>query len=186
MIRLSIAMIVKNESRHLDGCLRSIKGLADELIVIDTGSTDVTIDIALSNGAAVDTFRWCDDYSAARNFSLSKCTGDWIFVIDADEQLDPGFHKTLRENIQSGIAGVYYYAWRHHHQVGHIDDSKGWLFVNREDIRFVGRCHEKLVATGPKLVRGWCDILVHHYGFMDQQRSIEKEATYTRLMSMEG
>ncbi len=83
---VSACMIVKNEEVLLPGCLESIRNWVDEIIIVDTGSTDRTIEIAETYGARVYYREWDGDFSAARNFSLSKATCDWIFVIDADEE----------------------------------------------------------------------------------------------------
>src|SRR6516225_959689 len=81
-------MIVRDEERYLAGCLESVADLVDEIIVVDTGSTDSTPDIARRFGARVSHFQWVDDFSAARNESLRHATGEWIFWLDADERLD--------------------------------------------------------------------------------------------------
>ena len=79
--RLSVCMIVKNEERFLGQCLASVKDIADEVIVIDTGSTDRTIEIAREHGAQVGHFEWCNDFAAARNASIAPATGDWILFL---------------------------------------------------------------------------------------------------------
>ena len=83
-------MIVRNEERFLPGCLESVRGLVDEIIVVDTGSTDRTAEIARSFGARVFDFEWRDDFSAARNESLRHAGSDWILYLDADERIDCG------------------------------------------------------------------------------------------------
>ena len=87
--RLTVCVIAKNEEKFLGQCLKSVKGLAQQLVVVDTGSTDRTVEIAKENGAEVHNFTWCDDFSAARNAALEHVTGDWILMLDADEEL-PG------------------------------------------------------------------------------------------------
>ena len=99
--RLSVCLIVRNEQRFLGGCLRSIQGLADEILVIDTGSTDRTVEIALAHGARVDSFDWCDDFSAARNAGLERARGDWILILDADEELMPEDRDVLIGELRS-------------------------------------------------------------------------------------
>ena len=81
---LTLAMIVRNEEAYLSRCLLSVKNLADEIIVVDTGSVDATKQIALDAGAKIVDFPWCDDFSAARNAGLDVATGRWILVLDAD------------------------------------------------------------------------------------------------------
>lgn len=88
MITISLCMIVKNEEAVLARCLDSVKALMDEIIIVDTGSTDRTKEIALGYTDRVYDFPWCDDFSAARNFSFSKASCDYIYAPDADEYLD--------------------------------------------------------------------------------------------------
>ena len=99
-MRLSFCMIVKNEAENLPRCLASVKDFADELIVLDTGSTDRTIAIAQSFEAQVHSFVWTNDFSAARNQALKDVTGDWVLVLDADEVLVAEAMPMLRQAIQ--------------------------------------------------------------------------------------
>ncbi len=86
---LSLAMIVKNEAARLPRCLSSVKNVVDELVIVDTGSSDDTVAIAQSFGATVYPWTWTDDFAAARNYGLAQTHGDWILVLDADEVLIP-------------------------------------------------------------------------------------------------
>ncbi len=99
---LSVCMIVRDEEKVLSRCLKSVEGIADELIVVDTGSKDNTITIAKDFDARVFHFEWCDDFAAARNESLKHATGDWILQIDADEELPassvPPWEKQCQAN----------------------------------------------------------------------------------------
>ncbi len=87
-IRLSACLIVRDSSRTLRACLESIRPWVDELVVVDTGSTDNTASIAQEIGARVFAFQWCDDFSAARNESLRYARGDWLFWMDSDDTID--------------------------------------------------------------------------------------------------
>lgn len=87
---ISLCMIVKDEETNLPACLESVRHLVDEMIVVDTGSNDRTIEIARAHGAAVFHFPWNQDFSAARNETLHHARGEWILYLDADERLDPG------------------------------------------------------------------------------------------------
>jgi glycosyltransferase involved in cell wall biosynthesis len=84
--RISLCMIVRNEERKLARALDSARDWVGEIVVVDTGSTDRTVEIAESYGARVIHFPWCDDFSAARNASLDAATNEWALVLDADEQ----------------------------------------------------------------------------------------------------
>jgi Glycosyltransferases involved in cell wall biogenesis len=84
---LSLSMIVRNEAQRLEACLGSVRGLADEMVVVDTGSSDDTIAVAEAAGARVEHLTWPGDFAPARNAALSHVSGDWVLVLDADEQL---------------------------------------------------------------------------------------------------
>ena len=96
---LSVCMIAKNEEKYIASCLTSITPIADEIIVVDTGSTDRTKDIAKVFGAKVYDLPWTDDFSAARNHSLSYAKGQWVLVHDADEVISPLDHDKLKDII---------------------------------------------------------------------------------------
>lgn len=99
-VKLSVCMIVRNEEAALPRCLKSIEGVGDECVIVDTGSTDRTPEIARAFGATVHFFDWCDDFSAARNQSLTYAQGEWVLVLDADEVLLPAIVPALKQAIQ--------------------------------------------------------------------------------------
>ncbi len=96
---VSAAMIVRNEARFLAGCLDSLAGLVDEIVVVDTGSTDHSPDIAAAHGARVHHHAWREDFSAARNEALDCAVGDWILYIDADERVRPYDRSRLEHEL---------------------------------------------------------------------------------------
>ena len=99
--RISLCMIVRNEAQNLPGCLAPVHDLVDEIIVVDTGSTDRTPEIAREWGAQVFDFCWIDDFSAARNESLRHATGDYILWLDADDRLDSENVRRLESLLDS-------------------------------------------------------------------------------------
>jgi tetratricopeptide (TPR) repeat protein len=99
-MELSLCMIVKNEELALPSCLSSVKGVVDEMVVLDTGSSDRTPEIAKEFGARVYDFEWCNDFSKARNQSLKYVQGNWVLVLDADEVLVPEIVPTLKKAIK--------------------------------------------------------------------------------------
>ncbi len=99
--KLSVCLIVKNEEELLGRCLESLKDLGDELVIVDTGSTDRTIEIAKSYGARIGHFEWCDDFAAARNYAESLCLGEYIYWQDGDEELQEG-RDLIREIVEKG------------------------------------------------------------------------------------
>jgi GT2 family glycosyltransferase/glycosyltransferase involved in cell wall biosynthesis/tetratricopeptide (TPR) repeat protein len=145
-MRISLCMIVKDEEELLPACLSAVAGHVDEIVVVDTGSTDRTVEIATSFGATVIEFPWNGSFADARNVSLDAATGDWILWLDADEVLDERHGPLLRE-----LAGR---TWREGFYLRMTsvlgDDAEGGfvhqtmrLFRNRPEYRFVGRIHEQ-------------------------------------------
>ncbi len=90
MPTLALSMIVKNGERDLPDCLASVRGVVDEIVVADTGSSDASIEIARAAGARVISIPWENDFAKARNLSLAEVTSDWLLLLDADERLDAG------------------------------------------------------------------------------------------------
>ena len=93
---ISLCMIVKNEEKDLARCLDSVCGLVDEIIIVDTGSTDGTVEIAQRYQVQLEKIEWPGNFAIARNMSLKKAVSDWILVLDADEYLDPASSEILK------------------------------------------------------------------------------------------
>ena len=98
--RLSVCLIVKNEEKFLAQCLKSVRDLAAQIIVVDTGSTDRTVEIAREFGAEIYSSAWSDDFAAARNAALEHATGDWILMLDADEEMPAAQHAQLLADLK--------------------------------------------------------------------------------------
>lgn len=148
---ITLALIARNEEAHIGRCLRSTSGLAAEMIVVDTGSTDRTKEIALSCGARVLDFPWIDDFSAARNQALAAAHGRWILVLDADEYLPPSSVEAILELTSSAAA-----ADRAYHLVNKSSKDEGRtgisglivrLFPNDPRVRYEWPVHEQVVTS---------------------------------------
>jgi O-antigen biosynthesis protein len=172
-IRLSLCMIVRNEAGRLENCLRDVKPVVDEIIVVDTGSTDQTKAVATAEGARVHDFPWCDDFSAARNASLAQATGDYILWLDADDRLDAAELDKLRR-LKSRLSP----AKREAYYLVVADEAAGQgstcftqmrLIPNLPEARFEWRIHEQisrsLKQAGVSLAA--TDIVVRHVGNHD-------------------
>jgi len=165
--RLSLCLIARDEARHLERCLRSVQGVVDEIVVIDTGSTDATPAIAAAHGAHVSTFAWCDDFAAARNASIERATGDWILVLDADEELltpPDEARAALLELARGTTAGRVAIE-----SVG-PDGAEGVVQITRffprlDTVRYDGRVHEQLADDGLPLVTQALPLRVGHVGY---------------------
>jgi tetratricopeptide (TPR) repeat protein len=184
---VSLCMIVKNEERNLPACLASLKPVADEMIIVDTGSTDRTVDLATAFGARVLHFPWNGSFSDARNYSLDQARGAWILVMDADEVLAAQDYETVRHAIRtaSGSKTAWSVMTRNYtrlHPHGWVANNgsypaeemaEGWhpsnkvrLFPNDTGVRFVGEVHEMIEQTALKAGYQIRDssFVVHHYG----------------------
>ncbi len=124
MPRLTLSMIVKNEEKYLRDCLESVKDIADDIVIVDTGSTDYTKEIAKEFNAKVFHFDWINDFSAARNYALKKSEGDWILYLDADERLDKDSLEELKNIIKTNLKIGYYCT------VKSFDDNNGRITVS--------------------------------------------------------
>lgn len=153
-------MIVRNEESSLQTCLDSVKAFADEIIIVDTGSIDKTVDIAKANGAIVGHTKWINDFSYARNFSLRNCHGLWILIIDADEVIDVGniYHFLRQLHVADEVVGCYFVALDNHNlkQDGTNIIHRGYyprIFRNYgyPDIKFEGVIHEQILPSILKL-----------------------------------
>ena len=152
-MKISQAMIVKNEEKNIERALSWGKGVVSEQIVVDTGSTDRTVEIAKKMGAEVYFFPWQDDFSLAKNFAISKCRYPWIAMLDADESFSEQDAKKMKDYIALVEKDPKVHGLRT--AIADIDpngqvvslDSTVRLFRNREDIRYRRAIHEQLCLT---------------------------------------
>ncbi|MCH7496343.1 MAG: glycosyltransferase [Candidatus Marinimicrobia bacterium] len=144
---LSVCLIVRDEARMLPGCLESVAGVADQLVVVDTGSTDDTTSIARSFGAEVHHFAWIDDFSAARNESIRHATETWILWIDADERLLEHSVEPLRSLLVVPARPTIYQVQIRNLQADRHSYTLSMshrLFSRHPKIQFSGRIHEQV------------------------------------------
>jgi glycosyltransferase involved in cell wall biosynthesis len=165
---VSAALIVRNEERFLPGCLDTLAGNLDEVVVVDTGSTDSTVDIARASGARVLHFAWCDDFAAARNYGLAAASGDWILYIDADERLTvpgDGLQQSLDEKDVVAARLLFY------PRLESTPYRELRLFRNLPALRFSGAMHETIVPavdaltarSGMRVTE--CGAIIRHLGY---------------------
>jgi len=207
MPTLSLAMIVKNEAAFLGHCLGSVQGLVDDVVVVDTGSTDGTIELAERAGARVFQLPWEDDFAKARNASIASCLGDWILFLDADEALDDldfpkvraalaqegtqAFTLVLRNYFPTGagtvmdqVTRVNRSPYREGAAYSHYADASAIRLCRRQPgLAFTGRIHELLTPFFQErgLPVADLDVVVHHYGKVQVAREARKQAYYLDL-----
>jgi glycosyltransferase involved in cell wall biosynthesis len=197
---ISLCMIVKNEEKNLSELLPSIKDFVDEIIIVDTGSTDKTKEEAKRYTNKIFDFVWTDDFSTARNFSLTKATKEWILILDADERISEKDLKKLKELTPNKEVIAYKFEqrnysnkptpikWRESKEDKYKESKqfKGWqyrgiirLFRNDKRIKFEYLIHETVLPsveqTGKKIENS--NIPIHHYYTIKG-----KEESYYKLL----
>jgi len=163
-------MIVRDEEAFLAQCLESVKGHVDEIVIVDTGSIDGTVDIARRYTDRVYFHPWEDSFAKARNQSLSYARHDWIFIIDADEELLPGNGPLLRETVaNAGDADALLVNIISIYDNGRKTARHNFerIFRNRDDIRFVSTVHNRLVGAEKKSI---AKIELMHYGYNHEEK----------------
>lgn len=170
---LSVCMIVKNEENNIKRALNSIKNIADEIVVVDTGSTDKTLEILNQFNVKVINYKWSNDFSKARNVSIENATSDWILILDADEELD----KINGENLKNVLNNYSQYEGLYMTLTNFSKGSKTTsavvfrVFKRNALYRFSGKIHEQIIDSilkyqdNDKLID--TDIEIFHYGYDD-------------------
>jgi len=206
--RLALSMIVRNGGQDLSRCLESVRGIADEIVIADTGSTDGSVAVAQSFGAAVISIPWENDFAAARNAALHAVQADWVLVLDADEQLDAQAQLQIADALRSDDVDGYVVTIRNYVRdlaerlwdkpalandgrlarasefAGYLEHDNVRLFRNKPEIRFEGRVHE---TAGTGIERrggtlGHAGFIIHHFGFaVSVERKAEKNSFYREL-----
>ncbi|GAB6283333.1 MAG: TPR domain-containing glycosyltransferase [Ignavibacterium sp.] len=191
MPNLTLSMIVKNEEKYLQECLESVQNIADEIVIIDTGSIDNTLEIAKKFNCKIFNYEWTNDFASARNFALSKSTGNWILYLDADERISIQSKNEILNIINkwgsSGIAiptgkdrlAVYC-------NVKSVDNNIGFpnlmkyvrLFRNDPKIKFTGAVHEQIDESLHNLNYKFIDsnIEIIHLGYNISYNEMKKKA----------
>ncbi|HWD69963.1 MAG TPA: glycosyltransferase [Solirubrobacteraceae bacterium] len=181
--RLSLVMIVRDEEEMLPRTLEAVKGAVDEIIIVDTGSADATIEIAKSFGATVIEREWTGNFSDARNASLEAATGDWFIYLDADEVL-------VAEDVDK-LRALTGQTWREAfflHETNFTGDEGNGvsvvhsalrMFRNRPNYRFSGRLHEQIALHLPAYLperRAQSPVRINHYGYLGVVRESKDKA----------
>ncbi len=199
---ISLCMITKNEEKYLEQCLNSVRDFVDEIIIVDTGSTDKTKEIAKKFNAKIFDFKWNDDFSAARNESLKHATKEWILVLDADEIIESDDLNKITEIVKDNENDGFLFLQKNYTNDSlvagfvsetHKKDNKiytGWygtlivrLFRNNKGYKFEGTVHElvepSIESNDGKIALA--NISVHHYGNTDPKIIEKKRKFYLEL-----
>lgn len=177
---ITLSMIVKNEGKYLRGCLESVKGVVDEIVIVDTGSTDKTVEIAREYGAKIYYYEWSKDFSAARNFALEKCTYEWILYLDADERLMPQSREEVKRIGKQNNNCAYYCFITNNEEANNQSTLMAYVryFPNIKDIKFTGKVHEQIVPAlmqkNIKLIKS--NIQIEHLGYDITKDDLKQKA----------
>ncbi len=175
---ISLCMIIKNEEHFLIKCLESVKDLVEEIIIIDTGSTDRSKEICNKYKAKVYDFIWSESFSEARNFGISKATKEWILYIDADEEIIVKNLEEFKNSLEINSKNLYLVPIINYYGSSSPDPNRSYLFAshrlfrNNKNFKFIGNIHEHLDKESLdekdlkeiEIIR--C-VEIHHYGYMD-------------------
>ncbi|MFD1065859.1 glycosyltransferase [Oceanobacillus locisalsi] len=191
---ITLCMIVKNEEAFLKKCLSSVQNFADEIIIVDTGSTDGSIRIAEKFNAKIYHYKWDDHFAKARNEGITKAANEWILWLDADECLDiqhPETFKKALANRKANILSLPITNFTGNHL--HSDDLTSYihyqprLFRNHQGIHFIHRIHETLDAEPEKMTTDILDLPILHYGYIHEvTEKKDKSSRNKRLLELEA
>ncbi len=176
---ISLCMIVKNEIKYIEDCLKCAQPYFDEIVVVDTGSTDGTLEVLEKFDCKIYHFEWCNDFAKARNFAISKATNDWCFTLDADEHIKSFDMEKVRlftTNKNSKLIGRFKLT----SYVGNVSNMEiDYLprLFNKKVFRYERSIHEYLYPIGvffnPKYVK--LPIEANHYGYLQETKNDKKK-----------
>ncbi len=173
-MKISACLIVKNEEKNIRRCIESFKSVVDEIIIVDTGSEDDTLEIARELGGKIYNYKWENDFSKARNYALDKATGDWIIFLDADEYFYENKANNIRKVIKNIPNNKVNGILTRHVNIDACDNKiknteiKIRIFKNSKNIRYSGEIHENVYNNGKALnsIVVSADILeIYHLGY---------------------
>lgn len=208
MIRISACVIVKNEEKNIASWLAGIGEIADEKIVVDTGSTDRTVEIARQAGAEIYTYEWQDDFAAAKNYALDQAAGQWILFLDADEYFEPDTQRQIRQYLEeiqgnsriAGLVTAYYNIDTDQHNKLVSRDYQMRIFRHEKKLRYEGAVHERVMNQGMgRRIFKMTEFILYHTGYSshivqaklernlrimlaDIEKGVEKVRYYSPLM----
>ncbi|MDE8564478.1 glycosyltransferase [Anoxybacillus rupiensis] len=189
---LSLCMIVKNEEKVLQRCLDSVYGIVDEIIIVDTGSTDSTKKIALNYVEKIYEFEWTNSFADARNYAQKQANGEWILVLDADEYVDRENLKQVveelknaRETVDGYDVTIYNFMGSYGERV--LQHRSTRIYRNRSHIFYYRSIHEQLKKNGSEaLTTESLPFIVYHSGYMTQTvKAKNKNERNTELIEKE-
>ncbi|MBU3570723.1 glycosyltransferase [Priestia aryabhattai] len=189
---ISLCMIVKDEEKVLERCLSSVRGIVDEIIIVDTGSTDKTKEIALKYVKEVFNFKWNNNFGEARNFAQSKAHGEWVLILDADEYVDSNNLKSTLEELKNNESNVDAYEVKIYNFTGSygekiIQHKSIRLHKNSASIYHSRAIHEQVKKIDSELITNSSSLIIYHSGYLtstvqEKNKSIRNTALLRKEM----
>lgn len=174
-VTIGLCMIVRNEEENLPRCLNSVRGLVEETVIVDTGSTDNTIAVAKERGADVYYYQWDNSFANARNFALSKAKSEWVLLLDADEALDQASVETVRNFVNTTDKDGAHFCVRNYTGAYSADSYSQHVVLrllrNTGAYYYVNDIHEQIASYAQTDLSDRFAVLnaiVHHYGYLEQ------------------
>ncbi len=189
--RISLCMIVKNEIDWLPGCLESVKDIVAEIVIVDTGSTDGTVELAGKFTSRIKQIAWIEDFSHARNVALDMAAGDWVLAMDADSSLGKDCGHQILQAVREPDVLACNLVMRNHFEGG---DRETFLctplFRRLPNLRYSGKVHEQVTPALKELMLSnplWrCatldTVFIEHYGYMHEQTKLGKRSRNIELL----
>ncbi len=184
MSSLAVLILAKNEEENIVGAVENAKRVTDEVVVIDAGSTDRTVELAKECGAKVSFRAWTDDFSAQRNFALGETRADWVLYLDADERLNDELVEDVKRVVASGVMDHHYvmvrknvaFGTKFNH--GALGPDQVTRMFPRNKVQWKNKVHEHPDCSLPKkILRGH----IEHYTYKSFQHWEEKCMKYTTI-----
>lgn len=182
---LSAAVITRDEEKRLAGCLKSVS-FADEIIVVDSGSTDRTVEIARESGCRVFIEDW-KGYGPQKNSAIKKCCNDWVLLLDADERLAPNTAELISGILKAPLASAYTFKRKNYIHGRWMKHSGYWpdmqiRLISKSRGSFHGKIHERWVTDGPVIDLDAC---IEHYAFTGYSDMLATLNDYSTVIAAE-
>lgn len=188
---ISLSMIVKNEEKVLQRCLESVKDVVDEIIIVDTGSTDKTEKLALQYVDQVYKFEWTNSFSDARNFAQSKASGEWILVMDADEYVDSNNLREVIEDLKDRNqeldafeVKIFNFTGTYGERI--VQHKSIRIYKNTPSVCYERAVHEQVIKKDEELIVGSSNLILYHSGYLSKTvKEKDKSKRNTALIEQE-
>ena len=181
--KLTIVILTKNEEKNITDVINNVKTLADEILVVDSGSTDKTVELAKKSGAKVIYRAWDNDFSAQRNFAIDNVTTDWLLFLDADERIDALLAEQIKKVVTDKMSKQYSMLRRIHafgfeYKHGIFKPDEVIRLFPAKKVHYVNKVHERPVCDLPKeKLNGY----IEHYTYDNWQSWWDKAGHYTTI-----